>query len=116
MNKNILTTNVNVTEIYGYMMSKNKCVVCCAKMSIFVNILALEGDGYLMGYFAHFSQTKNVHVYNMTTILEVMSSVCLFGLPERFLLVMQLVNAMHIPVNGKATSETESLLQDKHEV
>ena len=105
----------------GVVMSKNRCVACCLYVH-FMDRLIVNGS-FIWFYFLVDSEDnrdlKSVLSKNDIVddeVFKLLGKTLYADWTSILLELMMIKCAFHLRFNGKTTSETETLLQDKHEV
>ena len=109
----------------GVLMSKNRCVVCCTNMYLLLHLVSRGVD--VIGLLVLEDPDENKDLQSVlsketpfdNSLTNAHRVICraLCARWTRILLDFMMIKcAFHLRFNGETTSETESLLQDKHEL
>ena len=109
----------------GVLMSKNRCVVCCTNMCLLLHLVSRGVD--VIGLLVLEDPDENKDLQSVlsketpfdNSLTNAHRVICraLCAKWTRILLDFMMIKcAFHLRFNGETTSETESLLQDKHEL
>ena len=100
----------------GVVMSKNRCVVCCLNLYLMLDLCVRLKDEIEMLLVDPKDNKRLKFMLSRSGAFWVGYCWSVSAKNSLLFRLMMIKSAFHIRFNGETTSETESLLQDKHEL